>query len=95
MNNVNIEGSNVGDKFKTRNGNIVELVYNTFDLEENKHKYLMYLSQSFPMSWFVYEDGRIDPNEDVSIDTSIAFAAMSSAFISGQGDFVSLFDDNV
>ena len=68
MNNVNIEGSNVGDKFKTRNGNIVELVYNTFDLEENKHKYLMYLSQSFPMSWFVYEDGRIDSDKDGNWD---------------------------
>ncbi len=35
----------------------------------------------------------IDPKEDLNIDTSIAFAAMSSAFIGGQGDFVTLFDD--
>lgn len=68
MNNINIEGSNIGDKFKTRNGNIVELVYNTFDLEENKHKYLMYLSQSFPMSWFVYADGKIDTNKNGNWD---------------------------
>lgn len=34
----------------------------------------------------------IDPRGDVSIDTSIAFAAMSGAFIGGQGDFVTLFE---
>lgn len=34
----------------------------------------------------------IDPKKDVSIDTSIAFAAMSGAFIGGQGDFVTLFE---
>lgn len=36
----------------------------------------------------------IDPKTDVSIDTSVAFAAMSSAFIGGQGDFVTLFEPN-
>ena len=35
----------------------------------------------------------IDPKKDLNIDTSIAFAAMSSAFIGGQGDFVTLFDN--
>ncbi len=34
----------------------------------------------------------VDPRSDVSIDTSIAFAAMSGAFIGGQGDFVTLFE---
>ena len=34
----------------------------------------------------------IDPRTDVNIDTSIAFAAMSGAFIGGQGDFVTLFE---
>lgn len=34
----------------------------------------------------------INPREDISIDTSIAFAAMSGAFIGGQGDFVTLFE---
>jgi NitT/TauT family transport system substrate-binding protein len=34
----------------------------------------------------------IDPRKDVNIDTSIAFAAMSGAFIGGQGDFVTLFE---
>ena len=34
----------------------------------------------------------INPREDVYIDTSIAFSAMSGAFIGGQGDFVTLFE---
>lgn len=37
----------------------------------------------------------INPKTDVNIDTSVAFAAMSGAFIGGQGDFVTLFEDNV
>lgn len=37
----------------------------------------------------------IDPNTDLVIDTSVAFAAMGSAFIGGQGDFVTLFDNYV
>ncbi len=36
----------------------------------------------------------IDPVKDVNIDTSVAFAAMSGAFIGGQGDFVTLFEPN-
>ena len=34
----------------------------------------------------------IDPKSDVNIDTSVEFAAMSGAFIGGQGDFVTLFE---
>lgn len=34
----------------------------------------------------------INPREGLNIDTSIAFAAMGGAFISGQGDFVTLFE---
>ena len=41
------------------------------------------------------KEHNIDSKKDVNIDTSIAFAAMSSAFIGGQGDFVTLFDDSV
>ena len=41
------------------------------------------------------KEHNIDPKKDVNIDTSIAFAAMSSAFIGGQGDFVTLYDDSV
>lgn len=36
----------------------------------------------------------IDPNQDLFIDTSVAFSAMSGAFIGGQGDFVTLFEPN-
>jgi NitT/TauT family transport system substrate-binding protein len=38
------------------------------------------------------KQNEIKPRTDLSIDTSIAFAAMSGAFIGGQGDFVTLFE---
>ena len=34
----------------------------------------------------------IDPKNDLTIDTSVAFAAMSGAFIGGTGDYVALFE---
>jgi len=43
--------------------------------------------------WALREHG-IDPNKDVNIDTSVAFAAMEGAFIGGNGDFVTLFEPN-
>lgn len=43
--------------------------------------------------WALRQHG-IDPKKDVKIDTSIAFAAMSGAFIGGTGDFVTLFEPN-
>jgi len=46
------------------------------------------------LEWILRENG-IDPEKDVTIDTSISFAAMSGSFISGIGDYVSLFDLNV
>lgn len=45
------------------------------------------------LKWALKENG-IDYVDDVIIDTSIAFNAMSGAFIGGQGDFVSLFEPN-
>lgn len=45
------------------------------------------------LEWALKQNG-IDPKSDVEIDTSIAFAAMSGAFIGGEGDFVSLFEPN-
>lgn len=45
------------------------------------------------LEWALKENG-IDPKNDVNIDTSIAFNAMSGAFIGGIGDFVSLFEPN-
>ena len=41
---------------------------------------------------YALKQNGINPKNDVSIDTSIAFAAMSGAFIGGQGDFVTLFE---
>ena len=45
------------------------------------------------LEWVLKQNG-IDPKKDVNIDTSVAFAAMSGAFIGGTGDFVSLFEPN-
>jgi len=46
------------------------------------------------LEWILSQNG-INPDKDLSIDTSISFGAMSGSFISGIGDFVSLFDDSV
>lgn len=46
------------------------------------------------LEWLLRENG-IDPEKDVTIDTSISFAAMGGSFVSGIGDYVSLFDIEV
>lgn len=46
------------------------------------------------LEWILTKNG-IDPKNDIKIDTSISFGAMSGSFISGIGDFVSLFDNSV
>lgn len=43
---------------------------------------------------YTLKQNGIDPKKDLNIDTSIAFSAMSGAFIGGTGDFVTLFDLN-
>lgn len=45
------------------------------------------------LEWALRQNG-IDPVNDLEIDTSVDFAAMSGAFMGGQGDFVSLFEPN-
>jgi NitT/TauT family transport system substrate-binding protein len=45
------------------------------------------------LEWILKSNG-IDPNHDLTIDTSISFAAMGGSFISGIGDYVSLFEPN-
>lgn len=45
------------------------------------------------LEWALRENNVI-PSIDVTIDTSIAFAAMQGAFIGGTGDFVTLFEPN-
>ncbi len=41
---------------------------------------------------YALKENGIDPRSDLDIDTSVAFPAMGGAFISGQGDFVTLFE---
>ncbi len=41
---------------------------------------------------WILKQHNINPNTDLTIDTSIAFPAMSGAFIGGLGDFVNLFE---
>ena len=43
---------------------------------------------------YTLKEHGIDPKNDLTIDTSIAFSAMSGAFIGGTGDFVTLFEPN-
>ncbi len=43
---------------------------------------------------YALKQNGINPDEELVLDTSVAFAAMSGAFIGGQGDFVSLFEPN-
>ena len=51
-------------------------------------------SGGMPEMTFEYalKQNGIDPRSDVKIDTSVAFPAMGGAFISGRGDFVTLFE---
>lgn len=71
--------------------------YDNFKLEDLKGKTVIGgRAGGMPemtFEWALRENG-IDPKKDLDIDTSVAFAAMSSAFIGGQGDFVTLFEPN-
>ena len=71
--------------------------YDNFSLEDLKGKTIIGgRAGGMPEMTLEYalKQNNIDPKKDVNIDTSVAFAAMSSAFIGGQGDFVSLFEPN-
>lgn len=71
--------------------------YDNFTLEDLKGKNVIGGRQGgmpeMTFEWALRQSG-IDPKNDLTIDTSIAFAAMSGAFIGGQGDFVTLFEPN-
>ena len=71
--------------------------YDNFKLEELKGKYVIGgRAGGMPemtCEWALRQNG-IDPQKDLIIDTSIAFAAMQGAFIGGTGDFVTLFEPN-
>ncbi len=66
-----------------------------FTLEDLRGKYIIGgRTGGMPLmtlEW-VLKNNNIMPGKDVTIDTSIQFASMASAFIGGTGDFVSLFE---
>jgi len=68
--------------------------YKNFSLSDLKNKSVIGgRAGGMPEMTFEYalKQNNINPS-DLDIDTSIAFAAMSGAFIGGQGDFVTLFE---
>ena len=69
-----------------------------FTLDDLKGKYViggrLGGMPEMTFEWALKEHG-INPKTDLTIDTSIAFAAMGGAFIGGIGDFVTLFELNV
>ena len=71
--------------------------YDNFTLDDLKGKSIVGGRKGgmpeMTFEWALREHG-IDPNKDVNIDTSVAFAAMEGAFIGGNGDFVTLFEPN-
>ena len=71
--------------------------YENFKLEDLKGKYVIGGRKGgmpeMTFEWALKENN-IDPKQDLTVDTSIAFAAMQGAFIGGTGDFVTLFEPN-
>lgn len=66
-----------------------------FNLNDMKGKYVIGGRKGgMPEMTFEYtlKENGINPKTDLTIDTSIAFASMSGAFIGGTGDFVTLFE---
>lgn len=71
--------------------------YDNFTLDDLKGKTVIGGRQGgmpeMTFEWALRKYG-MDPNKDLVIDTSVAFAAMEGAFIGGNGDFVTLFEPN-
>lgn len=71
--------------------------YDDFTLDDLKGKTVIGGRQGgmpeMTFEWALRQNG-IDPKEDLTIDTSVAFAAMEGAFIGGDADFVTLFEPN-
>lgn len=69
--------------------------YDNFKLDYLKGKYIIGGRKGgmpeMTLEWILKEHG-INPKTDLTIDTSVAFPAMSGAFIGGLGDFVALFE---
>ena len=72
--------------------------YDNFTLEDMKGKMILGGRiggmPEMTLEWTLTQAG-IDVKNDLTIDTSVAFASMSGAFIGGTGDFVSLFELSV
>ena len=66
-----------------------------FNLNNLKGKYIIGGRKGgmpeMTLEWILTKNG-INPKKDLTIDTSIAFAAMAGSFIGGTGDYVSLFE---
>ncbi len=71
--------------------------YDNFKLEDLKGKTVIGGRKGgmpeMSFEWGLKQNG-IDPKNDLTIDTSIAFPAMEGAFIGGNQDFVTLFEPN-
>ncbi len=71
--------------------------YDDFTLEDLKGKTVIGGRKGgmpeMTFEWGLKENG-INPKEDLTIDTSVDFAAMEGAFIGGDADFVTLFEPN-
>ena len=71
--------------------------YNNFTLDDLKGKTVIGGRKGgmplMTFEWALRQHG-IDPEKDLTIDTSVAFAAMEGAFVGGNGDFVALFEPN-
>lgn len=69
--------------------------YENFNFKDLKGKYIIGGRKGgmpeMTLEWALSQNN-IDPKNDLIIDTSVAFASMSGAFISGTGDFVTLFE---
>lgn len=69
-----------------------------FTLDDLKGKRIIagraYGMPEMTLKYAIKKNG-IDPDKELELDTSVAFAAMSGTFIAGEGDFVSLFEPNV
>lgn len=68
-----------------------------FNINDLKGKYVIGGRQGgmpeMTLEYILKENG-INPNKDLTIDTSIDFASMAGAFIGGTGDFVTLFENS-
>lgn len=71
--------------------------YDNFKLEDLKGKTVIGGRKGgMPEMTFEWalKQNKIDPKNDLKIDTSVAFPAMEGAFIGGNADFVTLFEPN-